>query len=164
MLSIRSLAVSDCKAILRINAASLPGVAALDEAEFTRLLAMPNHHLAVENERRVVMGYALAFNGRDPYDGEEFQAFRRKSLKSFIYIDQVATQVEWRKMGVGSAVYDALENTARLTGAATLCCEVNIEPPNPDSMVFHRNRGFNGSEILHTTDGRKVALLFKDVG
>ena len=163
MLSIRNLTLSDCKAILQINAASVPGVAALDESEFARLMAMPNHHFAVESDNHLVVGYALAFNSNAPYDGEEFQVFRQKSPKPFIYIDQVATQRESRRMGIGSAIYDALENAARLCDASTLCCEVNIDPPNPESMAFHQNRGFSQSEILTTADGRIVALLIKEV-
>ncbi len=163
MLSIRNLILSDCIAILQINAESVPGVAALDESEFVRLMAMPNHHVAIESPNHLVVGYALAFNSNAPYDGEEFQIFQRKLLKPFIYIDQVATRIDSRRMGIGSAIYDALENEARLCDASTLCCEVNIDPPNPESMAFHQKRGFSQSEILATADGRRVALLIKDV-
>ena len=163
MLSTRNLILPDCKAVLQINAASVPSVAALDESEFARLMAIPNHHFAIESADQLVVGYALAFNSNAPYDGEEFQAFRRKLPRPFIYIDQVATQLKVRRMGIGTKVYDSLENVARLNEAFILCCEVNIDPPNPESMAFHLNRGFSQSEILTTADGRIVALLTKVV-
>ena len=67
MLSIRDLLLSDCSVVLQINAASVPGVAALDEAEFTRLMGLPNHHLAIESLNRVVVGYALTFSNNAPH-------------------------------------------------------------------------------------------------
>ncbi len=163
MPSLRTLLVSDCKSVLQINAASVPGVAALDRAEFARLMAMPNYHVAIENEDLLVVGYALAFHSNAPYEGEEFQGFKRKLQNPFIYIDQVATQLESRRMGIGSAIYEALEGVARVSDVSTLCCEVNIDPPNPESMAFHEKLGFSQSVILATADGRTVALLTKGV-
>ena len=164
MLDIRKLVLSDCEAVLGINAASVPGVATLDESEFARLMVIPNHHLAAEGANQVVVGYALAFNSNAPYDGEEFGFFQQTMAQPFIYIDQVATQLEFRRTGMGSSIYDAIEKGARLSKASALCCEVNINPPNPVSFAFHRSRGFRQSGTLTTTDGRVVALLAKDVG
>ena len=163
MQSIRRLTLNDIKAVLEINAASVSGVAALDEAELRRLMGMPNHHLAIESADYLVVGYALTFCSKAPYDGEEFQQFQRIFAKPFIYIDQVATRSDFRRKGMGSEIYNALESMARLGDASKLCCEVNIDPPNPGSMAFHQNRGFRQSGILTTIDGRQVALLTKDV-
>ncbi len=127
------------------------------------MMAIPNHHLALENSHHLVVGYALAFNGDAPYDGEEFERFQRTIAKPFIYIDQIPTRLEYRRMGLGSSIYNALEKAARLSEASALCCEVNIKPPNPASLAFHLYRGFRQSETLATADGRVVALLIEDV-
>ena len=163
MLSIRSLSVADFQAVVRINVQGLPGVAALDEPELARLMAMPNHHLVVENVSTVIVGYALVLDHDAPYDGEEFQAFKRKMAKPFIYIDQVATLREARRTGIGAATYEAIKNKAKLSGTLLLCCEVNINPPNNESLAFHQNQGFSQLESMATEDGRVVALLIKDV-
>ena len=105
----------------------------------------------------------MTFSNNAPYDGEEFQAFQQRTRKPFIYIDQVAIQMESRRMGMGSAIYDALEKVARLSTVHTLCCEVNISPPNTASMAFHQKQDFSQLEILATADGRTVALVAKDV-
>lgn len=163
MATIRYLTASDRTAVLRINAESRPGVAALDESEFARLMALPHHHLAAESINRSLVGYVLAFASEAPYDGEEFQLIRRREPRPFIYIDQVATRRGSRRTGIGSTLYDALENVARLTGSPLLCCEVNIDPPNPDSMTFHQDREFEEIGDLETSDGRTVVLLRKDI-
>ncbi len=45
-----------------------------------------------------------------------------------------------------------------------LTCEVNLEPPNPASLEFHRRIGFSEVGRLNTRDGRTVALLSRNVG
>lgn len=159
--NIRNLADPDRSAVLRINAQCQPSVASLDETELLRLMALPNHHLAAGHADRSLAGYALAFDSHAPYDGEEFEFFRAGTDGPFLYIDQVATQSGARRAGVGSALYDALEDLARSTDRHLLCCEVNIDPPNPGSMAFHASRGFSEAGVLRTRDGRRVALLIK---
>ena len=163
MLGTRSLSAADFQAVVRINVQGLPGVAALEESELARLMTMPNHHLVVESANSLIVGYALAFDRGAPYDGEEFQAFKQKLAEPFIYIDQVATLREVRRTGIGATIYEAIENKAKLSDALLLCCEVNINPLNPESMAFHQNRGFRQLESMATEDGRVVALLIKEV-
>jgi hypothetical protein len=46
-----------------------------------------------------------------------------------------------------------------------LCCEVNLVPPNPDSMDFHLHVGFRQVGTLETSGGaKKVAMLVKKIG
>ena len=161
MKNLRQIVRADCGEVLRINAASLPGVAPLDKPEFDRLLEIPNTHLAIEGPAASLKGYALAFTSSAPYDGEEFQAFIDSGLKPFIYIDQVASDADHRRRGIASYLYRALEIHARQLSFSALCCEVNLEPPNPGSIAFHQDRGFRQTRVLQTQDGRTVALLRK---
>ncbi len=162
MLTVRELVPSDRDAVLRINAASRPGVAALDDPELARLMALRGHHLVAERDGHVA-GYALTFLREALYDGEEFELFRRRLSRPFLYVDQVATRSESRRGGVGSALYAALEEAARRAGSSALCCEVNLDPPNPESMAFHRARGFHSEWELATRDGRTVAMMIKEL-
>lgn len=159
MKGLRKLVRSDRSEVLRINAGSLPGVAPLDENEFDRLLKLPNLHLIREDADKTIVGYALAFPSDAPYDGEEFQAFHKSLPGPYIYIDQVAVAPNMRRRGVASSLYLALEIEARRRSMSALCCEVNLDPPNPASMAFHLGRGFQRLEVLITADGRTVALM-----
>lgn len=164
MAYLRRLAPGDHREILRINAAGVPGVAALDAAELRRLVALPNTHLVTEDGSGRVAGYLLVFPRGAPYDGEEFLALRDALPGPFFYIDQVAIDPSQRRLGLGSALYTALEDAARVAGDAALCCEVNLVPPNAPSLAFHLGRGFSPLRELDTADGRRVALLVKGVG
>jgi hypothetical protein len=161
MKGVRALSLSDCEEVLRINSESLPGVACLDRTELERLVAMPNEHLAIDGPEDRLVGYLLAFRGDASYDGEEFLRFVEMALESFIYIDQVAVDARFRRGRVASTLYGVLEWRAKRSLAAYLCCEINLNPPNPTSLAFHRNKGFNQTGNLKTADGRRVALMTK---
>lgn len=66
-----------------------------------------------------------------------------------------------RGSGVGRALYTALEQAAVQQGANVLCCEINVLPPNPESMAFHTKMGFDVIGTLTTRDGRSVELRSK---
>lgn len=162
-MQIRSLRHGDSEAVLRINAAAGAAVAQLDLAELSRLMAISPLHLAAVDRGGRVAGYALAFSNRHAYDGEEFLSFRASSGDAFIYIDQIAIDVGARRAGVGRTLYRELASRAA-SPATALCCEVNLAPPNPVSLAFHRRMGFTQCGELDTRDGRTVALLRKAGG
>lgn len=157
----RSLSSADSAEVLRINAESRPGVAGLDQAELHRLAALPNSHLAMEGPGAAIVGYALAFPSSAIYEGEEFRKLLQICPAPFLYIDQVAVDTSMRRKGVASILYKALERLARHSSMSALCCEVNLEPPNPGSMAFHENMGFKELGVLETADGRMVTLMSK---
>ncbi len=159
----RHLARRDFSAVLAINAMGFPGVAPLDEVEIERLMLLPNAHLAVSAVDDYLLGYALAFPDHAPYDGEEFQVLLAHCPRPFLYIDQVAIAPNMRRKGVASALYSALEVEARKLSMSRLCCEVNLQPPNPVSVAFHQTMGFEQLEKLETADGRTVILLGKSI-
>ncbi len=157
-LAVRAATAADAAAVLAINAAARPGVAPLDRRELTRLCGAGALVLIATLAQPA--GYLIAFTAEAPYDGEEFRYFRGALSGSFVYIDQVAVTPHLRRYGIASALYRRLGS---LTAAGTrLCCEVNLEPPNPGSLLLHRRLGFGQMTQLLLADGRKVALLLKE--
>jgi predicted GNAT superfamily acetyltransferase len=161
MRGVRAISAADCEQVLRINAQCLPGVAPLDRAECGRLVAMPNEHLAIDGPGGRLLGYLLAFRSDSPYDGEEFLNFVELASEPFMYIDQIAVEAGFRRRSVASVLYSALERRARSWRGASLCCEIDLSPPNPISLAFHSNKGFVQTGSLNTMDGRTVALMTK---
>lgn len=159
MFVIRWIRDADHADVLRINQGSRPAVAALEQAELSRLLACGGLHLVAEANDRTVVGYAFTFANGDPYDGEEFQYFSTRMHRPFIYVDQIATARHMQREGIGRKLYAALVEHAAACGIDTLCCEVNTSPPNPASLDFHRRLGFECIGEGTVADGRKVAFL-----
>ena len=44
--------------------------------------------------------------------------------------------------GIGRRLYESVEDWARGQGCRWLAAEINLEPPNPGSLEFHRRMGF----------------------
>ena len=158
----RPASVADFASILRINRESSPHVATLDAAELQRLIGLASVSTVSVGASGVV-AYLLAMAHHASYDGEEFQRFRSQLTTSFLYVDQVAVCAEAQGQGIASTLYMHVEQWARSHGIAHLCCEVNLEPANSASLDFHHKMGFRELERLDTLDGRRVALLTKEV-
>lgn len=148
--------------VLQINSESQPNVARLDPPELNRLQSLSPHHLVAECTQTGVVAYLLAFADDARYDGEEFLKLRSITAP-FLYIDQVAVIHQSQRKGIGAALYRCVEQIAEQSGIESLCCEINICPPNPDSIAFHRKLGFRAVETLDTLDGRQVELYTKVV-
>lgn len=160
--TVRDAQPADLPAILSINAAGWPGVAPLTSGEAAALATGAIRcWVAVQaetGETERVTGYLIVYAAGDTYDAEEFAWFQRQ-YATFLYVDQIAVDPNGRRGGVGSALYRVAEAYARAQGCDALTCEVNLEPPNPISLSFHRSLGFQEVGNLRTQDGRTVALL-----
>jgi predicted GNAT superfamily acetyltransferase len=159
---VRRLHNADHAAVLHINAEHFPAVARLDALELQRLATIGELHRVAVVDQQTVAGYLLAFARGAAYDGEEFRHFSARLPRPFLYIDQIAISARGRRQGIGRALYESLAAEARRIQIETLCCEVNIVPPNPDSLAFHLRVGFTQLDTIGLVDGRRVALLTRD--
>jgi predicted GNAT superfamily acetyltransferase len=83
----------------------------------------------------------LAFAPGAAYDSANFLWFTKR-YASFVYIDRVVTDPAARGRGLARQLYAHLFEAARDAGYERIVCEVNSDPPNPASEVFHRALGF----------------------
>ena len=58
-------------------------------------------------------------------------------------------------------LYGAVFHAAKTARAERVCCEVNLEPPNPGSVRFHEQLGFRGIGEQSTEKGQKRVLLME---
>jgi predicted GNAT superfamily acetyltransferase len=161
-LTLRKICAADFTAVLRINSQSSPGVGTLDVDELSRSVALASAAWVAIDATDIV-GYVLAFSNSDAYDGEEFLAFRTRLNEPFLYIDQIAICADARNAGIASRMYAGLTQWAHELGKLTLCCGVNLRPPNPVSVKFHQGLGFEKIAEVETRDGLLVALLSKQL-
>jgi uncharacterized protein len=110
--------------------------------------------------------FLLAFTREADYDSPNFLWFRDRpdshaTLGRFIYIDRIAVTPAARGRGLARALYADLFAQAQRDDFQTLCCEVNIDPPNPASDAFHAAQGFreDGQSLL--ASGKTVRYLIK---
>lgn len=106
-----------------------------------------------------VAGFVLVFAPGTAYDSENYRWFTRTFGDGFLYLDRIVIDDRFRRRGLASAVYDAVESDAASRGRLTL--EVNLEPPNEPSLAFHRGRGY--AEVgTRGEPGHRVVLMAKE--
>ena len=100
-------------------------------------------------------GFVLAFDQDADYDSPNFLWFRARHAR-FVYVDRIVVAASARGRGHASRLYDALFRHARDSGHDRVVCEVNSDPPNPESDAFHAASGFVevGTAAIH--DGTKT--------
>jgi predicted GNAT superfamily acetyltransferase len=88
-------------------------------------------------------GFCLVLGPGATYDGEEYAWFSHR-YHDFAYVDRVVVDRAQRQRGIGRALYEHVHRMvpALRPGARQVLLEVNIDPPNPPSMAFHRRLGY----------------------
>jgi len=106
-----------------------------------------------------VDAFILAFDHRADYDSPNFLWFRGR-YPGFVYVDRVAASVAARGRGHARRFYHDLFEHAARAGHRIVTCEVNAEPPNPESDAFHAALGFEPVGEAALDGGRKTVRYF----
>ena len=108
--------------------------------------------------------FLIALADRAPAMAPNYQWFAAR-LEQFVYVDRVVVAKRARGHGLGRLLYHDLVEATLRAGRATLCCEVNVDPPNPVSDAFHAALGFNEIGRAFLPDRCKtVRYLVKELG
>ena len=154
MLLIRRAQVSDFPRILDINATEEEKTSRIDLARITQLDLWADYHrvAVVEDE---VIGFLLVMSEASDYDGDNFRWFVER-YNRFLYVDRIVIDRMSARRGIGSALYGELIEFGATQGYSTLCCEINVLPPNPVSHAFHERFGFNEVGRSAETNAPKI--------
>lgn len=153
---IRPAALDDLDELLRLNAQWEHVTSFLDHDALAHLHANAAYHRVVEMDSRVV-GFLLALAPGVAYESPNYRWFDARS-DGFLYIDRIIVDRECQRAGLGEALYDDLIAFARQRGVGRLVCEVDMEPHNVASDVFHARRGFLEVGTQRIEGGKRVSL------
>lgn len=163
-MTIRDASPADLPRLLALNNAEAEAVNALEAPAFAALCGQAFALLAAAGEGGAAEGFLLALDHRAPAQGPNHGWFLARE-RSFAYVDRVVVAPGAQGRGLGRALYGALEERARAAGLAALCCEVNLDPPNPGSMAFHERLGFApAGEATDPRNGKRVRYLLRRIG
>ncbi|RFA15965.1 hypothetical protein B7R22_04980 [Subtercola boreus] len=156
----RAVRTDDLPVLLAMNNDAVPAVNHLDEEGLEALVALSHRAVAVADDAdpATPVGFALALLTGAAYESENYRWFEARS-RSFLYVDRIVVGGRARGQGLGQVLYDDLFAVARAAGCAEMFCEVNIEPPNPGSLVFHSRLGFKQLDTQQTKGGSVVVSL-----
>lgn len=154
MIEIRPMTVADLPAALKLNNASTPAVTPCDETEIFDLLAMSDGSW-VADDSGALAGLLIALAPGTPYDSQNYRWISDR-YTDFAYVDRIIVSPIHRRLGLAERLYSTLVDHARSTGRPHLLCEVNVEPPNPQSISFHTALGWEALEDRQLSEHKTV--------
>jgi predicted GNAT superfamily acetyltransferase len=126
--------------IYLINQDNVPAVGSLKSIDKLReLISISSYHSVLLLDKNVI-GFSICFREGTSYWSENYKYFTQ-GLKSFLYIDRIAIDQNYRRKGLGKSMYkDIFSNASHENLRVT--AEVNTKPMNQISLDFHNNMGF----------------------
>ncbi|MGV8082311.1 MAG: GNAT family N-acetyltransferase [Coriobacteriia bacterium] len=155
--TIRDATPSDFDAIAELNTRWQHFTSPLSLAEITRLDSIAALHRVAEKDAQVV-AFLLAFAPGADYGSPNYRWFE-SNFADYLYIDRVIVSSACHRSGLGAALYRDAFDRARDLGMERVVCEIDIEPRNEASHLFHERLGFVEVGTQWIGDGRKRVSL-----
>lgn len=145
-----------------LNEACTPEVGSVTLSRLTSLLEMAALAAFIEEDGEP-LGAMLVLTPDSAYDSPYFLWFKER-FEGFLYLDRIMVSEAARGLGVGKALHKAFFDFAIAQKAARLACDVNLLPPNPVSLAFHKASGFEVVGRLDSNGGAKaVQMMVKEL-
>lgn len=155
---LRDLVEADYDWVLALSARFEVETGQLDAAKLARLCAQA-YAARAAGERG---GYLIAFDQSAAYESPNFVWYRARRHR-FVYVDRIVVDPSVRGRGLARALYEQLFDQARRDGHDLVCCEVNLDPPNPQSDAFHARLGFEEVGRAALAGGKTVRYLTRQL-
>ena len=126
--------------VLESNNINKPQVGFLQKDRLELLLLMANY-CKVAKFNGHPAGFLLCLPENKNYDSTNYE-WISKRFSNFIYIDRISVLPKFQNEKIGSALYNDLFYFSASEGYDYILCEVNILPPNPGSIRFHKRFDF----------------------
>ena len=160
---VRNIESADLTRVLEINNANTPGVSELTLSELETDIENCLHALAIDNEHGEVCAFCITFAPDAPEAGANHRWFADR-FESFVYLDRIAIDPTYQNLGLGVLLYQSVEQQMIASAQhSLLCCEVNLEPPNPGSLRFHHRIGFIEVGQHSPQQNYRVSMLSKNL-
>ena len=139
--------VSMVDAVLALNEHWVPHVGSVTRDRLVSLLGQADLAVAAIGGGGSLAGFLILVAPGADYSSPNYRYFQERldsggAPGPFRYVDRVAVDPSAQGSGIGRALYEAAVARAAEVGAVEVTCEVNLEPPNPDSQAFHARMGF----------------------
>ena len=156
---LRPVTEPDFDDVLALNHTNVQALAPMDRDRLLHLRELADRFDVVEVDG-AFGGFVITFAAGTAYDSENYRWFTGRHTDGFYYLDRIVLDDSFRRRGLGTFVYEEVEDVARKYDR--LCLEVNLLPRNDASLAFHGNRGFVEVGRLGDDD-HLVSLMEKDL-
>jgi predicted GNAT superfamily acetyltransferase len=153
--SLRPITEADLDDVVALNERFVHLTAPMDRARLADFVSAADRAAVLDVDGELA-GFVLTFAAGAAYDGTHLAWFEER-FDDFCYLDRIVIHEDFQRRGLGTFVYDEIEDGC---GRPLLALEVNIDPPNEPSLAFHRARGF--VEVGQSdASGHLVSLMTK---
>lgn len=156
-MTLRKSEVKDLERILELNEESVHFLSPMTMEKLEQLRNQ-SEMLSVIEVDGIVEAFVLTIREGKDYDSVNYLWFS-EHYKQFLYIDRVVVSVKMHGKGLGRKLYEAVFEHAKQTGVPFVTAEIDINPPNPGSLVFHEKFGFKEVGKQSVAGGKKVVSL-----
>ncbi|HSS68234.1 MAG TPA: GNAT family N-acetyltransferase [Nocardioidaceae bacterium] len=156
-MQIRAMTDDDVDAVLALNEESVAALVPMLRDDLAHYRQLTPHTLVcvVDDD---VAAFAIAYAPGTAYDSVNY-LWHTDRFDDFLYLDRIAVSGSYRRRGIASALYDAMEGIAREHGR--MVCEIYSDPPNEVSIAFHTTRGYLDVGHLRLANGHEVVMMEK---
>ncbi|MBA65443.1 MAG: hypothetical protein CMG55_06560 [Candidatus Marinimicrobia bacterium] len=142
----------DLDFILTLNQESLPAVSYLDLKKINYFLKVSSYFKIFQLDNKPV-GFLIGLKPEIDYKSENYIWINQR-YNSFIYVDRIIIDANYRNIGLGFYFYNHLIQSFYKI-VKNIICEVNIRPYNKQSINFHKKYGFKEIGVQDTENGKK---------
>jgi len=155
----RPIGPDDLRAVATLNDSAVPAVNALGLDGLAAHVPRCDVAVMIDDDVGRAVAFLLALAPGSDYASENYRWFETFHPGS-MYVDRIVVHPAHKGRGLGRLLYAAADARAATLGLAEITCEVNLEPPNPDSLAFHTRLGFAriGEQVTYGGTGR-VAMM-----
>lgn len=148
---------ADLEQVRVLNEAAVPAVNSVSVADLEELERMSVQFLVSYRDEQLA-GFLILMASGEPYASANYQWFSSR-YADFLYVDRIVVASNFHRLGIARSFYTRAQQLAR-ERSVVLTCEVNLIPPNPQSMAFHLESGFQQvGQLHHESDDKLVSLL-----
>ena len=158
---IEQMEEEDLPLVRKLNNQFIEAVGEVSLQKFKYLLNAAAHAYLVKDQGRVIAFYMTHPAGID-YQSKNYIWHNSQGHTDFIYMDRIIVDTEYQNLRIGTKLYQHLETVMRKQKLNLICAEVNVVPPNPASLRFHKRLGFKIVKHAHEHEpGYVVDFLVK---
>jgi predicted GNAT superfamily acetyltransferase len=136
---ILNVAQRDLPAILALNESEVPHVGRIDIDRLSWFAANADYFKAAWDNDQLA-GFLVGLRPGSSYGSPNYRWFCDRYAE-FAYVDRIVVATHARRLGLAASFYKDFAATMP-SSVRLMTCEVNIRPPNEQSMRFHINLGF----------------------
>ena len=156
-MKIRKFQISDYERILQLNEESGHFLSPLTNDKLEGMISQSEMLNVIEVDG-IVEAFILTLREAKEYDSINYLWFSNHYDK-FLYIDRVVVSLKMQGGGLGKVLYEHIFNYAKETGVDYIAAEIDINPPNPGSLIFHEKFGFKEVGRQRVAGGKKLVSL-----